>query len=678
LDQADSVNEQSYSYDQLNRLKSVTEQRMTAAGGWVWQAQFGQVYDYDRYGNRTIAGAPETWGTGINNKQFAVNVATNRLAVPTGYSGVMTYDAAGNLVNDTYTGFGQRVYDADNKMTAAQDGYGGWSYYSYDANGQRTRRKNNNQETWQIYGMDGELLAEYAANAAASNPQKEYGYRNGQLLITATPAQAPGLNVASAANGAVATASSTVSTYVASNAINGDHVGTGSWWADGTSNIWDDWIQVDFAGLKTISEIHVYGLQQNPSSPIEPTPTMTSSYALTDFRVEYWTSGGWVTVPGASVIGNNKVWNKFTFAPLTTSKIRVYVTRVVGDNRSQVVEVKAYTPTEGSIQWLVTDHLGTPRLIVDQTGAWSSVKRHDYLPFGEELFAGTGGRSTTQGYSAADGIRQQFTQKERDIETGLDYFEARYFSSTQGRFTTVDPVTFAASRKYEPQAINLYSYCGNNPLTRIDPDGRYYVGKDGRKVKVSIDRKGDVQVGSNRNESLQRYADLVNKYGNSEAISAMLKVATNATKVHFQISNEVKRGKDNSLLFGLHQAHDKNGKVLEWNDETKRFDGDAAFVKGRGGKTEYKEVTITIYEGSIKADWSSFFARRYDDPNITVAEIIVTVGVHEKTHDTDNDSIQAVKDRQEGRNNTMDVEIPAMAVEIKAADEIRKKRNPKP
>lgn len=44
--------------------------------------------------------------------------------------------------------------------------------------------------------------------------------------------------------------------------------------------------------------------------------------------------------------------------------------------------------------WLVADHLGTPRMIVNKSGSLSSVKRHDYLPFGEELSAGTSGRAT--------------------------------------------------------------------------------------------------------------------------------------------------------------------------------------------------------------------------------------------------------------------------------------------
>jgi hypothetical protein len=58
--------------------------------------------------------------------------------------------------------------------------------YSYDGDGRRVKRIVGTTETWQVYGIGDELLAEYAANTAAASPQKEYGYRNGQLLITAT------------------------------------------------------------------------------------------------------------------------------------------------------------------------------------------------------------------------------------------------------------------------------------------------------------------------------------------------------------------------------------------------------------------------------------------------------------------------------------------------------------
>jgi RHS repeat-associated protein len=238
-----------------------------------------------------------------------------------------------------------RAYDAENRMTSETQAR---SYvagvYTYNADGQRVRRKvavagQPAVETWQVYGFDGELLAEYAKQGAATAPQKEYGYRNGQLLLTAEP-------------------------------------------KDGNPNL----------------------------------------------------------------------------------------------------------------QWLVTDQLGTPRMIFDKTGSLAGVKRHDYLPFGEEIFADTGGRTTTMGYTppgnnAADGARQKFTSKERDTETGLDYFLARFYSSPQGRFTSPDEFKGGPDELYvlgsgdqqrqalpyaeitQPESLNKYSYTYNNPLRFVDSDG---------------------------------------------------------------------------------------------------------------------------------------------------------------------------------------------------------------
>ncbi|HEU4875904.1 MAG TPA: RHS repeat-associated core domain-containing protein, partial [Pyrinomonadaceae bacterium] len=151
-----------------------------------------------------------------------------------------------------------------------------------------------------------------------------------------------------------------------------------------------------------------------------------------------------------------------------------------------ITQSGASSPT--NVKWLLTDHLGTPRMIVAQTGALANIKRHDYLPFGEELFAPAGGRTSGWGYSSGNGIRQQFTQKERDSETGLDYFLARYYSSTQGRFTSPDEFTGGPDELYyfvedasanptfyadlrKPQSLNKYQYAYNNPLRWIDPDG---------------------------------------------------------------------------------------------------------------------------------------------------------------------------------------------------------------
>ena len=68
-----------------------------------------------------------------------------------------------------------------------------------------------------------------------------------------------------------------------------------------------------------------------------------------------------------------------------------------------------------------------------------------------------------------------FTGKERDAESGLDYFGARYYASNMGRFMSPDwsaktsPVPYA--RLTDPQTLNLYSFVTNTPLTNIDRDG---------------------------------------------------------------------------------------------------------------------------------------------------------------------------------------------------------------
>jgi hypothetical protein len=71
--------------------------------------------------------------------------------------------------------------------------------------------------------------------------------------------------------------------------------------------------------------------------------------------------------------------------------------------------ISSTASSAANIEWLVADQLGRPRMVFDKTGSFANVKRHDYLPFGEELFANTNGRTTTQGYSGNDVVRQKFT-----------------------------------------------------------------------------------------------------------------------------------------------------------------------------------------------------------------------------------------------------------------------------
>ncbi len=314
-----------YGYDELNRVTGLWEQTYTSTGANNYST-LNQTYTYDRYGNRTVSGSSNV----PVSPAFKFVAASNRQKASTdtdtdAATDKMRYDAVGNLTKDKLTqttSSGAKTYDINNQMLTAVSPNGTLNSYSYDAAGHRVRRSINNGTSnwWQVYGIGGELVAEYAAGSATNLPNKEYGYRLGELLVV------------------------------------GD-VGAGC------------------------------------------------------------------------------------------------VTR-----------------------WMVTDQVNTPRILADSTGSLAGISRHDYLPFGEELTAGYGGRTTAQGFTG-DCVRDKFANYERDVETGLDFAEARYHGSVYGRFTSVDPAMGSAHLSM-PQSWNRYSYVMNSPLSLTDPTGEYWVGKN--------------------------------------------------------------------------------------------------------------------------------------------------------------------------------------------------------
>jgi RHS repeat-associated protein len=97
------------------------------------------------------------------------------------------------------------------------------------------------------------------------------------------------------------------------------------------------------------------------------------------------------------------------------------------------------------------------------------------MPFGQPMLVQTAnadGRTTAEGYSAApwDGTNPAFVEQYMDLETGLEYFPARYLSSLQGRFQSPDPAN-AGANPGDPQTWNGYAYVGSNPLSAVDPTG---------------------------------------------------------------------------------------------------------------------------------------------------------------------------------------------------------------
>lgn len=438
--------QQTYDYDALNRLSSVAETARASDG--VVTDSLRQAFAYDHWGNRTIDAA-RTWlgqqsaapSELVNEKQFDPSdlANTNRLYAP-GDTAIqdaaqrrMRYDAAGNLIYDNYTGKGARTYDAANRMTAAADNNGGTTFYAYDGDGRRVRRLAGGAgEVWQVYGLGGELLAEYAKDASPTTPRKEYGYRGGELLVTAE------------ANAAA--------------------------WGPPLSFTGPDPLKKgDPVLLEHLTELRlaVTQLRQRAGLPdYDFTGDPNPGAQVTKVKADHIRQLRAALTEARAHFGLLTAYEH----PTLTDNVSLIYAKDFQELRDQVRGAWQSGAGGTDLRWLVSDQLGTPRMVVDRTGSLAGVTRHDYLPFGEELPAGTGGRVSTQGYSSIDNVRQQFTGYEKDVETGLDYAQARYYANVQGRFIGVDPLS-ASAKQAQPQSWNRYAYCLNNPLAYVDPTG---------------------------------------------------------------------------------------------------------------------------------------------------------------------------------------------------------------
>jgi RHS repeat-associated protein len=119
---------------------------------------------------------------------------------------------------------------------------------------------------------------------------------------------------------------------------------------------------------------------------------------------------------------------------------------------------------------VLQDVQGSTRAVMSGT---TVVPRHDFLPFGEEIGAGTGLRTTGQGFGVTEKIRQRYAMTERDDATGLDHTWWRKYESFSGRWTSPDPYRGSMSIA-DPQSFNRFSYVQNDPVNFVDPTGLYW------------------------------------------------------------------------------------------------------------------------------------------------------------------------------------------------------------
>jgi RHS repeat-associated protein len=242
----------------------------------------------------------------------------------------------------------------------------------------------------------------------------------------------------------------------------------------------------------------------------------------------------------------------------------------------------------------------------------SVISRHDYMPFGEELGAGIGGRTTAMGFpGTSDGLRQKFTSKERDVETGLDYFGARYFASTQGRFTSADPLYIEMGRLGDPQQFNLYAYTRNNPLRFTDPLGLdiEVTGTEQEAYRKRLQQNVSFQTQINSQTNKVQIVDTNGNVLDKKQLKALEKTLKGAEKELFKAITDEKHhitinamdgAKDPNVFFGSSDGNHTGTHTIAF--------GQAALLddaKNAGGMTSAQLVGHETLEAYAESKGSS-------------------------------------------------------------------------
>ena len=208
---------------------------------------------------------------------------------------------------------------------------------------------------------------------------------------------------------------------------------------------------------QTVGQTLTVRVELTPSTPVDPNDPQNFDVNL-DAIIRIWINGAVVyqTTNASAVLSQGNLDTQADYYTVGGVALGFYGFAGAYNNLS-FGYCGAPTPTPGEIRYYHADAIGSTRLLTDTTG--TVVTRHDFLPFGEEPSA-----------AAVSNVRR-FAGKERDVETGFDYFGARYFASGSGRFATVDPALNIEAAVFNPQRWNRYAYAGNNPLRFIDPNG---------------------------------------------------------------------------------------------------------------------------------------------------------------------------------------------------------------
>ncbi|MBS1800479.1 MAG: hypothetical protein JSS95_11715 [Acidobacteria bacterium] len=447
---------QDFVYDSLNRI------RRFSLGGAAYQD-----FSIDSFGNSSPAAVN---GPAV----FSFDPGTNQVSNLQCASYVtQAFDGSGNQMCDMDPNGAARkyAYDAESRIGSLSMASSSTPFetYSYLPDGSRMGKNGADGSSTGYVTFGGSVLAERNQDGAWTN----YIYANGGRI-----ARVDANDMAMHAHG---TATSTAAGSSASWLIHqldgytvkaGDKLSWRQYQSNVTGGIQDIFFWVCGSNyhrnnVDTNGQVINYGSAQN----VWQQRTMDLS-AFAGCMVQTFRLGTW----NFSNLGDWDIWfadmaltsGDGTVVPLYNRQSSVaadfYSNSANVTNPSFTVD-STTVPTDSGMNYATTfyagDHLGTAQLEIS-FGGWP-VWKGTYSPYGMELT------------SLPTSNHFKFTGKERDTESGNDYFGARYYGSSMGRFMSPDwsdkaePVPYA--KLDNPQSLNLYGYVNNNPLSHADADG---------------------------------------------------------------------------------------------------------------------------------------------------------------------------------------------------------------
>ena len=438
-------------YDNLNR---VTQWQAPSMAGQFRQLYFG----YDSFGNLQQSTSP------VDPASLPSLYDSGNHRLPSAQGDCQSYDAAGNTACSGIHGTNEQDYTWNGEgqlssVTVTQNNNGSIAgQYLYDANGQRVRSDNPTAQTWREYvSFGGNVIAERDQTGAWT----DHIYALGRKIAQTGMAASTRLH-----SFAVHSAGGCTTHFVQGGLGGYQYVvqaGDKLIFDQQTFNASGGLVLIPFnAGNDYYTAADTGGAVRQRVIDLGPSVGKTVN--------GFWpyTQAGGTGVAEMFLSGISIVSTDGTVTPVFNGQAvqdHGPLDSCGGSNDGLVVE-QSTTP---ATTFYVADQVGTAQMEFSATG--TPLWKGEFAPFGQEL-------DTVPYYfsnSATNGSanRYRFTGKERDVESGLDYFGARHYGSNMGRWMSPDLVNVTEERLMNPSStLNKYAYGANNPLKYVDPDGQ--------------------------------------------------------------------------------------------------------------------------------------------------------------------------------------------------------------